>query len=379
MEEEKKIDRSTPVPSKYKSHYYKIIDQKLNTFDWLSDIKLPNGQKPINIVEISFRNGSRKGFYKFEKNMEMNAGLVVAVEAKTGHDIGMISLTGPLVTRQLLKKHIPADSEVILKIYRVATEKDIQIWNEAQSEEHKILVRARQIVNEQKLNMKISDVEYQGDKKKITFYFIAEGRIDFRALVKLYVTEFRAKIEMRQISLRQEAALVGGIGPCGKELCCTTWMSDFKHVTNSAARIQNLDMNPERLASACGRLKCCLNFEVDIYQEALNAFPKGLKKLTTKKGEAKLFKKDILKRVMVFKYTDHAAMYTLTIEEAKEIAALNKNEKFPDDLRKHPLRTPAEEETTKDIIEEVSIEQLSQHKKKKKKNKRRWYNKKKKK
>ena len=224
--------------------------------------------------------------------------------------------------------------------------------------------------------MKISDVEFQGDKKKIIFYFIAEGRIDFRELVKLYVGEFKTKIEMRQISLRQEAALVGGLGPCGNELCCTTWMTDFKTVTNAAVRVQNLDMNPDRLASPCGRLKCCINFEVEIYKEALEAFPKNIKKLETKKGEAKLIKKDILKKEMVFKYPDSPTMYTLDASEVIEIAAMNEKGKIPEDLRKKialPKEFEEEEETTTDIIEEVKIEQLGRKKKKKK----RWFKKRK--
>jgi cell fate regulator YaaT (PSP1 superfamily) len=275
---------------------------KLTVFDWLGNMSLPAGQKPFDIVEVRFKN-SRKEFFRNVNNLSLSVGEAIAVEASSGHDIGTVSLTGELVRLQLKKKNVSFDSDEIRKVYRKAKQADIDKWKEARSLEVNTMYRARTIALRLGLEMKLSDVEYQGDKSKAIFYYTADARVDFRELIKVLADEFKVRIEMRQIGARQEASRLGGIGSCGRELCCSTWLTDFRTVNTSAARYQQLSLNPLKLAGQCGKLKCCLNYELDSYVDALKEFPdmEG-KKLVTKKGDAFLQKIDIFKRMMWFSY-----------------------------------------------------------------------------
>lgn len=305
---------------------------KLNVFDWLNDIELPHGQKMFDCVEIRFKN-SRKEYFRNHEELSLNVGDVVAVESSPGHDIGTISLTGELVKKQMRKHKLAFDSEEIKKVYRQAKKSDIDKWMEAQDLEFDTMHKARTIAIELGLEMKISDVEYQGDKSKAIFYYTAEGRVDFRELIKRLAGEFKTRIEMKQIGVRQEASRLGGIGSCGRELCCSTWLTDFRSVSTSAARYQQLSLNPQKLAGQCGKLKCCLNFELDTYVDALKPFPDTNLKLKTKKGNAFYRKMDIFKNVMWYSYQDEPLKFIeLKLDRVNEIVAMNKKDEKPSDL-----------------------------------------------
>ncbi|NJY61536.1 hypothetical protein HC174_02035 [Salinimicrobium sp. CDJ15-81-2] len=296
---------------------------KLSVFDWLSNMALPQGMEPFDIVEVRFKNG-RKHFFKNTENLSLSIGDVVATEAAPGHDVGVVSLVGELVRVQMKKKKVRQDSPEVLKIYRKATQRDIDIWQEAREREDKMKVRAREIAIRLNLQMKISDIEFQGDASKATFYYTAEERVDFRQLIKEFAREFNTRIEMRQIGFRQEAARLGGIGSCGRELCCSTWLTDFRSVNTSAARYQQLSLNPQKLAGQCGKLKCCLNYELDTYLDALKDFPKSETKLHTKKGTAVCQKTDIFKGLLWYAYEgDWSNWHTLTVEQANKIIKAN--------------------------------------------------------
>ncbi|SFN55647.1 PSP1 domain-containing protein [Salegentibacter flavus] len=298
---------------------------KLSVFDWLSNMSLPQGVEVFNFVEVRFKNG-RKHFFRNTENLSLSMGDVVATEASPGHDVGMVSLAGELVRVQMKKKKVAPDSEEVLKIYRKATQKDIDVWEEYREREDAIKKRAREIAIRLKLSMKISDVEFQGDGSKATFYYTADDRVDFRQLIKEFAHEFNTRIEMRQIGLRQEAARLGGIGSCGRELCCSTWLTDFRSVSTSAARYQQLSLNPQKLAGQCGKLKCCLNYELDTYLEALKAFPKIDTKLYTKKGTAVCQKIDIFQGFLWYAYEgEWMNWYKITAEQANKIIHANKN------------------------------------------------------
>lgn len=306
---------------------------KLNVFDWLGNMSLPEGQAPCDVVEIRFKN-SRKEFYRNVNDLTLNVGDVVATEASPGHDIGVVSITGELVKIQLKKKNINYDSEDIKKIYRKAKQSDIDKWKEAQSLEVDAMFKARTLALKLNLQMKISDVEYQGDKSKAVFYYTADGRVDFRELLKVMASEFKVRIEMKQIGARQEAARLGAIGSCGRELCCSTWLNDFRTVSTSAARYQQLSLNPLKLAGQCGKLKCCLNYELDSYLDALKEFPQiDNKRLATEKGFAFHQKTDIFKRIVWWSYTSEPDVFIpLSIARTKEILQLNAEDKKPADL-----------------------------------------------
>lgn len=306
---------------------------KLNVFDWLGNMSLPAGQQAFDMVEIRFKN-SRKDFFKNTNALALNVGDVVAVEASPGHDIGVVSLTGELVRLQMKKKGVSFDSEETKKIYRKAKQQDIDKWREAQSLEIATMYKARTIALQLGLQMKLSDVEYQGDKSKAIFYYTADERVDFRELIKKLAEEFKVRIEMRQIGARQEAARLGAIGACGRELCCSTWLTDFRTVSTSAARYQQLSLNPLKLAGQCGKLKCCLNYELDAYQDALKEFPQiDNKKLHTQKGDAFLQKTDIFRRLLWWSYTtDTDVFIPLSIKRVKEILELNAKGEKPEDL-----------------------------------------------
>ncbi|NQX98994.1 MAG: hypothetical protein HRT73_14120 [Flavobacteriales bacterium] len=305
---------------------------KLNVFDWLSDIELPHGQKMFDCVEIRFKN-SRKEFYRNTEELSLHVGDIVAVESSPGHDIGTVSLTGELVKKQMRKRKVAFDSEEVKKIYRQAKKTDVDKWVEAQQLEVDTMYKARTLAIQQGLQMKISDVEYQGDRSKAIFYYTAEGRVDFRELIKKLAGEFKIRIEMKQIGVRQEASRLGGIGSCGRELCCSTWLTDFRSVSTSAARYQQLSLNPEKLAGQCGKLKCCLNYELDTYVDALKGFPNTNLKLKTKKGNAFYRKMDIFKDVMWYSYQDEPLKFIeLKRERVNEIVIMNKKDEKPNDL-----------------------------------------------
>ena len=297
---------------------------KLTVFDWLANMSLPTGQAPFDCVEIRFKNG-RKEFYRNTEKLTLSIGDVVATEASPGHDVGIVTLTGELVKVQMKKKNIAVTSPEIHKIYRKASQRDIDIWTEARDKEEPMKVKARSIAIALKLEMKISDIEFQGDGSKVTFYYTANDRVDFRQLIKEFAQEFKTRIEMKQIGFRQEASRLGGIGSCGRELCCSTWLTDFRSVTTSAARYQQLSLNPQKLAGQCGKLKCCLNYELDTYLDALKDFPDFETKLVTEKGDAVCQKQDIFKGLMWFAYTNNFAQWhILKIEQVREIIAQNK-------------------------------------------------------
>ncbi len=297
---------------------------KLTVFDWLANMSLPNGQDPFVGVEVRFKNG-RKQYYQNTENLTISIGDIVATQAKSGHDIGMVTLTGELVRVQMKRKKVRLDdAENVLKIYRKASQRDIDIWSESRSKEEPMKVKARQFAIDLNLRMKISDIEYQGDGSKATFYYTAEERVDFRELIKLFAREFRTRIEMKQVGFRQEAARLGGIGSCGRELCCSTWLTDFRSVSTSAARYQQLSLNPLKLAGQCGKLKCCLNYELDAYLDALKAFPKSEVKLYTEKGTAVCQKTDIFKGLMWYAYEgEWMNWHVITTDQANEIISKN--------------------------------------------------------
>ncbi|WP_179021511.1 PSP1 domain-containing protein [Winogradskyella forsetii] len=298
---------------------------KLTVFDWLANMSLPNGQEPFIGVEVRFKNG-RKHYFKNTENLTLSIGDIVATQAKSGHDIGMVTLTGELVRVQMKRKKVKLDdAENVLKIYRKATQKDIDIWSDSRDKEEPMKVKARQFAIDLNLKMKISDIEFQGDGSKATFYYTAEERVDFRELIKVFAREFRTRIEMKQVGFRQEAARLGGIGSCGRELCCSTWLTDFRSVSTSAARYQQLSLNPLKLAGQCGKLKCCLNYELDAYLDALKAFPRNDTKLYTEKGNAVCQKTDIFKGLLWYAYEgEWMNWHIITTDQANEIIEKNK-------------------------------------------------------
>jgi cell fate regulator YaaT (PSP1 superfamily) len=308
---------------------------KLNTFDWLSHIDLPDYGN-YDLVEVSFKNGARKEIFKKPEFVYISTGDFVAVESTaSGYDVGKVSLMGELVHIQL-KKHRIKDNAVLPNILRIANERDIERLNNARESEREAMIRARVIVRDLGLDMKIGDVEYQGDKRKVTFYYTADGRVDFRELIRVFAREYKVKIEMRQIGARQESARIGGIGSCGRELCCSTWLTNFKSVSTVAARYQNLAINQSKLSGQCGRLKCCLNYELNTYLEVLQEFPKNVNSIKTKKGNAILIKTDIFKRMMYFAYRTEfgiSEVHQLSIEQVKELSAQNKKGILPEDLK----------------------------------------------
>jgi len=319
---------------------------KLTVFDWLANMSLPNGEKPFNWVEVRYKNG-RKEYYHNTENLTLSIGDIVGTQAKSGHDIGMVTLTGELVRVQMKRKNIPENIEEALKIYRKASQKDIDIWSAARDKEEPMKVRARQFAIDLKLQMKISDIEFQGDASKATFYYTAEDRVDFRELIKVFAREFRTRIEMKQVGFRQEAARLGGIGSCGRELCCSTWLTDFRSVSTSAARYQQLSLNPQKLAGQCGKLKCCLNYELDTYLDALKSFPKTETKLYTEKGTAVCQKTDIFRGHMWYAYEgEWMNWHKITTVQANEIIELNKADKKITSL----------EEYASDLLEDTKTE-----------------------
>lgn len=297
----------------------------LNVYDWFKDMDLPDGYKPFDIVEVRFK-GSRKEFYRNTHNLDLFTGDYVVCEGSLGYDIGTVSATGEIVRLQLKKYRVREDSEELMPILRVANERDIEKYDLAKAKENNTLEKARTISFELNLAMKISDIEFQGDGRKVILFYTAESRVDFRELIKRFAEEFKVKIEMRHISYREEASRLGGIGDCGRELCCSTWLTDYKQVNTGAARSQNLSINMEKLAGQCGRLKCCLNYELDMYLEATEAFPKAkIVKIDTVTGTAFARKTDILKQLMWFSYDDSQTWIPLPVDKVNECMEENKN------------------------------------------------------
>jgi len=304
---------------------------KMNVFDWLANMDMPTSDK-FKIVEVRFKNG-RKDFFRNSENLNLTTGDAIVVEVPNGHHIGHVSMQGELVRLQMQKKKVNNDDE-IKKIYRLAHQKDLEKFEEVKKRELPTLYRTREIIRDLKLEMKLSDIEYQADNMKATFFYSADDRVDFRELIKLLAGEFKIRVEMRQISLRQEAGRLGGIGVCGRELCCATWLSDFKNVTTSAARYQNLSLNPSKLSGQCGRLKCCLNYELETYMEALEDIPKIEGPLLTEKGDATLQKTDIFRKIMWFGFNEENTWYPLNIQRVNQILKMNQEGKKPASLDK---------------------------------------------
>lgn len=337
-------------------------DKQLNTYDYLADV--PGNARETDYVEIQFKN-TRKGFYVNDNHLSLEKGDIVAVEASPGHDIGVVTLTGRLVEMQMRKANLRPDAE-IRRVYRKARPVDIEKWEESKALEHDTMIRSRRIAADLQLEMKIGDVEYQGDGQKAIFYYIADGRVDFRQLIRVLADAFHVRIEMRQIGARQEAGRIGGIGPCGRELCCATWMKNFNSVSTAAVRFQDISPNPQKLAGQCAKLKCCLNYEVDTYMEAFRQLPPRDVTLESADATYYFFKADILAQTVTYS-TDRrlaANLITLSAERAKEIIRLNREGEKP--LR---LDNTTVSEPTKpvDLVEQESLTRFDSARKKKKK------------
>ncbi|MFB6319981.1 stage 0 sporulation family protein [Saccharicrinis sp. FJH54] len=310
---------------------FRLDAQKLSVHDWLSD--LPEAFQASDLVEVQFKN-TRKGYFRNSAKLNLTIGDVVAVESTPGHDIGVITLMGELVKRQIRKNNIDTNRYEIKRVYRVAKPNDIEKWEKARSREHSTMIRSRQIAKDLGLDMKIGDVEFQGDGNKAIFYYIADGRVDFRQLIKVLAEEFRVRIEMKQIGARQEAGRIGGIGPCGRELCCSSWMSKFTSVSTAAARNQELSLNPQKLAGQCGKLKCCMNYELDNYLEARSELPDTNIPLETKDGKYYHQKTDVHKALLTYLSSGSKGpnMVTISADRVNEVIRMNKKGKMPDKL-----------------------------------------------
>ena len=347
---------------------------RMNVHDWLWNLPISDVDSVCKIVEISFKQGSRKDYYRNASLQFFEKGDMVTVEGVNGFDVGEVSLTGELVRLQLKKKNISEFGIDMKKILRPSNEKDLELFEKNKAREKEALMKSRIIARTLNLDMKLIEVEIQADGKKATFFYTADDRVDFRELIKQYAGEFRLKIEMRQVGIRQGAAKVGGIGSCGRELCCSTWLTDFKSVTTTAARYQNLSINQTKLSGQCGRLKCCLNYELDTYLDALQYFPDNAEILETSKGTATLIKKDIFKNLMWYILQGGAKHYPLTIRRVKEIKQLNAKGVRVDDLQ--PVELDASKEVEHSFVDVVghltigNLEKTSQRNKEKQKQQR---------
>ena len=322
---------------------------KLEVFDWLANVSLPVGQTPYELVEVRFKN-SRKAFYRNANQLSLQVGDIVTVDTAPGHDIGVVSALGELARIQVQKKAPNLKVSECKKIFQISNQEQIDKWIQGRGLERDLLTQSRTLALNLKLDMKISDVEYQGDLSKATFYYTAESRIDFRQLIKDMADRFKVRIEMRQIGSRQEASRLGGIGSCGRELCCSTWLTDFRSVSTSAARYQQLSLNPQKLAGQCGKLKCCLNYELDMYLDSIKTMPKIDGKLHTEKGDAVHMKTDVFKRIIWYAYKGETGMVALSPERVAEIKKLNKEGVKPKDL--------AEFAQVKEKVEEIGYQNV---------------------
>lgn len=334
---------------------------RMNVHDWLANLPFSDPESGCRIIEVSFNNGSRKDFFRNTTLHYYEKGDMVAVEGVNGFDVGMVNLTGELVRLQLKKHRVDEKSPDIKKVLRRASETDIAKMLESKAREAQVLIRSRAIARQLKLELKMAEVEVQADSRKATFFYIADDRVDFRELIKLYANEFKLKVEMRQIGARQEAGKVGGIGSCGRELCCSSWLTDFKSVNTNAARYQNLSINQAKLSGQCGRLKCCLNYELDTYMDALQFFPNDADVIEMEKSRAFLVKKDIFRNLMWYTLPDSNKQYPLTIERVKKIKELNKQGIRPQDLEPVEVvsNKPKEiEPTYADVVGQISLKSL---------------------
>lgn len=324
--------RCTPQPHTRQTKVFSHGCNKLDAQDWLKAIKSPEIFPPFDVVEVRFKNG-RKEFFRCPPELDLEAGDIIAVEATPGHEIGIVSITGQAVRLQLKSKKINPETASLRKVYRKAKVTDIEKWVQAVKQEDETMLRSRQFAQRLKLQMKISDVEYQGDRTKAIFYYTADERVDFRELIKVLAEAFNVRIEMRQIGMRQEASRLGGIGSCGRELCCATWLTSFRSVSTNAARNQQLSLNPQKLAGQCSKLKCCINYENDCYVDALKTLPDHITELTTKKGRANLQKTDVLRGMLGYSYSENPGNITmLTAERVKEIKEMNIRNLRPEEL-----------------------------------------------
>ncbi len=344
---------------------------KMNTHDWFIDMPIAFGADEYKIHEVSFKQGVSKGFFRNDKNLQVTTGDFVVVHTPTGQDLGEITLSGELVRLQMRKKKNKEQDKDLGSIVRIATEADIKLMEEFRAKEKDTLIQARAMAKTLNLDMKVSDVQYQGDGRKAIFYYIADGRVDFRELIKVYAGNFRVKVEMKQIGSRQEAGIVGGIGSCGRELCCSTWLTDFKSVNTGAARYQNISINMQKLSGQCGRLKCCLNYELDTYVEASKLFPQQVEELETKAGKLKLQKTDILKGLLFYAYEgkwDKFYPFTITqVNQLKENAAKGVLIESVYEIIEEEVNE--EKEAYEDLVGQISLDTLEKKGKKKKKKK----------
>src|SRR5215203_3425168 len=341
---------------------------RMNTYDWLVNLPISDAETACRVVEISFNQGSRKDFYRNSSLQIFEKGDLVAIEGVSGFDVGEISLTGETVRLQLKKKGVDEFNPEMKKVLRRATDRDLDIWKQNKTRERDALIRSRAIAKQLNLNMKMSQVEIQADGKKATFFYIADDRVDFRELIKIYASEFRVKVEMRQIGSRQEAGKVGGVGSCGRELCCATWLTDFKSVNTTAARYQNLSINQTKLSGQCGRLKCCLNYELDTYLDALQGFPENCDNIQVAKGNALLIKKDIFKNLMWYVLPDTNKQYPVTIERVRKIKSLNAQGVIPEELEAVEITSKAKEAEPEfvELVGQISLQSLERADKKRK-------------
>ncbi len=345
---------------------------RMNAYDWLVNLPISDADDACRVIEVSFNQGSRKDFYRNSTLQFFEKGDLITVEGVAGFDVGEVSLSGEIVRIQMKKKGVDEFNQDMKKVLRRATDRDLEIWKTNKAREKNALVRSRAIARQLNLNMKMSEVEIQADGKKATFFYIADDRVDFRELIKIYASEFKLKVEMRQIGARQESAKVGGIGSCGRELCCATWLTDFKSVNTAAARYQNLSINQTKLSGQCGRLKCCLNYELDTYLDALQGFPENADMLQVARGSATLIKKDIFKNLMWYVLPDSTKQYPLTIERVRKIRSLNMQNVIPEELEAVEVVSTKPKEIEPefvDVVGHISLKTLEKADKKRKQQK----------
>lgn len=339
---------------------------RMNVHDWLANLPFSDPESDCKIIEVSFNQGSRKDFYRNNSLHIFDKGDIISVEGVSGFDVGTVSITGELVRLQLKKHGLKEDAD-FKKVLRLATDNDIIKWKETKAREHNVLIRSRAIARQLKVDLKMAEVEIQADSRKATFFYIADDRVDFRELIKVYASEFKLKVEMKQIGARQEAGKVGGIGSCGRELCCSTWLTDFKSVNTNAARYQNLSINQTKLSGQCGRLKCCLNYELDTYLDALQHFPDDAEVIEVAKGRAFLIKKDIFRNLMWYSMHDSTRHYPLSIETVKKIKEQNRQGIKPEALETVEVvsgKTKEAEPEFVDVVGQISLKSLEKNSRK---------------
>ena len=342
---------------------------RMNVHDWLLNMPIADVMDECKVIEVSFNHGSRKDFFRNTTLQQFEKGDMICVEGVSGFDLGEVSMTGEIVRIQMKKKGVDAGNPEMKKVLRRASDRDIDTWRHSKSREKDAIIRSRAIAKQLKLEMKVSEVEIQADSRKATFFYIADGRVDFRELIKIYASEFKLKVEMRQIGARQESAKVGGIGSCGRELCCSTWLTEFKSVNTTAARYQNLSINQTKLSGQCGRLKCCLNYELDTYLDALQGFPDNCDSIQVAKGNASLIKKDIFKNLMWYVLPDSNKQYPLTIERVRKIKSLNAQGVIPEELEVAEITSSKIKEVEPEFVElvgQISLRTLEKADKKRK-------------